>query len=110
MSEKEGLRNSDKVIVEELYQAVLDSIFNPILPKLRKGISKEEIADLIQPWKPAFPWAESDTRISRLKQMYGESPQDVFEGSDICENDGLPTRSFKARILERVEKLFLKQK
>lgn len=106
MSEYEGLRKSDRIIVEELHQAVLDGIFNPIKPRLKKGMSKEEMADLISPWEAKFPWAETDTRITRLKEMYGATPQEIFDGTGICEADGSPTHGFKQQILDRVEALY----
>lgn len=106
MGEHEGLRKSDRIIVEELYQAVLDSIFNPIKPKLRKGMSKEQMADLIEPWEVRFPWPETETRILRLKEMYGPTALEIFEGTGICESDGSPTKGFKGQILTRADAIF----
>ena len=106
MGEYEGLRKSDRIIVEELYQAVLDSIFNPIKPHLKKGMTKDQMADLVAPWEVKFPWPETDTRIVRLKEMYGAATIEIFEGTGICESDGTPTRGFKNQILTRVEVLF----
>jgi hypothetical protein len=107
MSEYEGLRKSDRVIVEELYQAVLDGIFDPIKPHLKKGMTKEQMADLITPWEARFPWPDGDTRVARLKEMYGPTVTEVFGGTGICEADGAPTKGFKDQILSRVEMLFL---
>lgn len=106
MGEYEGLRKSDRIIVEELYQAVLDSIFDPIKPRLKKGMTKEQMADLISPWEAKFPWPESDTRVSRLKEMYGDTADEVFAGCGICEADGSPTRGFKDQILGRVDAIY----
>lgn len=106
MGEYEGLRRSDRIIVEELYQAVLDGIFDPIKPHLRKGMTKEQMADLISPWEARFPWPEADTRVARLREMYGPTAQEVFGGTGICEADGSPTRGFKDQILARVDALF----
>lgn len=106
MSEYEGLRKSDRVIVEELYAAVLDGIFNPIRPRLKKGMTKEQMADLIAPWEIRFPWPAGDTRITRLQEMYGADPRAIFEGTGICEADGGPTQGFKDQILARVDTLF----
>lgn len=106
MGEYEGLRKSDRIIVDELYQAVLDGIFNPIKPHLKKGMTKEQLADLIAPWEAKFPWAEDDTRVVRLKEMYGATAQEVFDGTGICEADGSPTKGFKDQILMRVDTLF----
>jgi hypothetical protein len=106
VSEFEGLRKSDRVIVEELYAAVLDSIFDPIRPRLRKGMSKEEMADLVAPWEVRFPWPAADTRVARLKEMYGPSAREVFAGTGICEADGSPTPGFRNQILARVDTLF----
>lgn len=106
MGEYEGLRKSDRIIVEELYAAVLASIFDPIKPRLKKGMSKEELADLIAPWEVRFPWPAHDTRVARLKEMYGPSAREVFDGTGICEADGSPTRGFKDQILTRVDTLF----
>ncbi len=106
MSEFEGLRKSDRIIVEELYQGVLDAIFEPIRPRIRKGMTKEQLADLIAPWVAAFPWPETDTRIVRLKEMYGSTAMEIFAGTGICEADGAPTRGFKDQILARVDVMF----
>lgn len=106
MSEYEGLRKSDRIIVEELYQAVLDAMFDPIRSQMRKGMTKEQLADLIAPWVVKFPWPESDTRIVRLKEMYGPAATGIFAGTGICEADGAPTPGFKDQILARVETLF----
>ena len=105
MGEYDGLRKSDRIIVEELYAAVLDSIFDPIKPRLRKGMSKEELADLIAPWEVRFPWPADDTRVARLKEMYGPTAREVFGGTGICDPDGAPTPGFKDQILARVDTL-----
>jgi hypothetical protein len=105
--ENEGLRKSDKVIIEELHQAILDSIFNPALPKMKKGMSAEEIADLIPPWDPKLPWPETDSRVIRLKEMYGATTANIFEGTDISRPDHEgPSIGFRNSILERVGELY----
>jgi hypothetical protein len=104
--EKEGLRKSDKAIVEELHQAILDSIFNPAIPKMKKGMSSEQIAELIPPWDPKLPWPELDSRIIRLKEMYGRTTEGIFEGADISSpGQSGPSIGFRNSILKRVGEL-----